>query len=127
MRYMVKWAECINVPQWRHLGILHFPWALANLTVFFGHLCKDQHPLFKALHPIFIFVGSMSTLYGTIQLAINVPKYDKEERKKLVGSPRGRNVKQHVNSEKWEITYSLSVVLFAAILSYATVYLSTLF
>jgi len=128
LRYMSRWGRCLGIHRWKSLAILHFPWALANLAVFLGHLHKDQCEVFKILHPLFIFLGGITILIGTIRLALYVPEGGTEEKKKLEGMLRNRvGIKPASTSRDWDVRYSLSSVLLAAVLSYVSLYSTALF
>lgn len=126
LRYMSRWGKCLGVQQWKNLAWLHMPWAFANLAVLLGHLHKDQCQLFKLLHPIFIFLGSISILFGTIQLTLHVPEGGSEEKKKLERTLIDSNG-TITNTKGWDLKYSLSSGLFAAIFSYISLYVTPIF
>lgn len=128
LRYMSRWGRCLGLHKWKSLAILHFPWALANSAVFLGHVHKDQCLLFKRLHPILIFFGGITTLVGTIQLALDVPDGGLDEKKKLEKILRNRTlIKPASISKDWDLRYSASSSILAVLLSYVSLYTTAFF
>ena len=126
---MTRWSKCTGLSGWRNLAYLHLPWVLANVTVFLGHLYKDKSTILKSLHPVFIFLGSMSTLIGTALLIVERKRSSHEDSanmKDLLCTYQSRNSAES-NSEgngMFEGRYTLNCILFAAILSYASLCLT---
>lgn len=129
LRAMTRWSKCTGLSGWRNLAYLHLPWALANATVFLGHLHKDKSTILKSLHPVFIFLGSISTLIGSQVLIVERKRNlheDSAHMKDLLGtSPSCISAEPNSDgSGLFERRYTLNCILFAALLSYASLCLT---
>ena len=127
LRAMIRWSKCLGIPGWKKLAYLHLPWALANATVFLGHLHKDKSTILKSLHPIFIFLGSVSTLVGSV-LLIQERKRDQDLHndttlaKDLLGTSSSRTSAEprSVGNGLFDYRYTLNCIVTAALFSYAS-------
>lgn len=129
---MTRWSKCTGLSGWRNLAYLHLPWVLANATVFLGHLHKDKGKILKSLHPVFIFLGSISTLIGTTLLILE-RKRDRQEDSALMkdlldtSSSRCADESHAVGNGLLDRQYISKCILFAALLSYASLCLTPSF
>jgi len=127
---MTRWSKSLGISGWKTLAYLHSPWALANVAVFLGHLHKDQNLMLKSLHPVFIFLGSVSTLIGTIMLLQERKGKVKEDTtlvKSMLGAPTNRTELRSDRSGLFDRRYTLNCILLAALLSYASLHLTPMF
>ena len=132
LRVMTRWSKSLDIPGWKRLACLHFPWVLANVAVFLGHLHKDQNLILKALHPMLIFAGSVSTLVGTILLIRERNGNAKEDRtltKDMLVAPASRTPGESGSDRNvlFDRRYTFNCILLAALLSYASLYLTPIF
>lgn len=126
---MTRWSKCTGLSGWRNLAYLHLPWVLANVTVFLGHLHRDKSTILKSLHPVFIFLGSISTLIGTTLLILERRRDLQEDSalmKDLLGTCSSRtSAESHPSGNcLFDRRYTLNCILFAALLSYASLCLT---
>jgi hypothetical protein len=129
---MTRWSKSLGISGWKRLACLHFPWVLANIAVFLGHLHKDQNLMLKALHPMLIFAGSVSTLVGTMLLIRERNGNAKEDRtltKDMLFASASRTPGESGSDTNtlFDRRYSFNCILLAVLLSYASLYLTPIF
>lgn len=123
--YMSRWADCTGMRQWKTLSLMHLPYMVVNAIVATNHLNRDRIPALKLLHPMFVFVGSLASLLGTLLVARSNGIWRK-------GSKQGNHKKLKclvAESEPgaapypdWDLRYTTKSIILALILSYASVY-----
>ena len=68
LRCMWRWSGFTN-KKWKLYSLLHIPACLVNAIVVINHLHRDQIGFLRVLHPILVFVGSITTCYGACAIA----------------------------------------------------------
>ena len=126
--YMFKWADCSGIRQWKNLALLHFPNAIVMATVMINHFHHDHIPMLKLLHPMFVLLGSITTLIGSFRVArANGWARDESEESKMKNTMDTiitKTTKEDGTYSNWDYFYSLNVFGMAALLSYLTLCLA---
>jgi hypothetical protein len=127
--YMWRWGDkdCTGNRKWKIYTALHLPAFLVNGVVIVNHLHRDQLVALKVLHPVLIFVGSITTLFGSflVSRANGWSPFSKEKN-------NGSSCSTILSSEKegrqtgrdWDIAYTLASFAAGSILSYGLLYLA---
>ena len=68
LRCMWRWSDFTN-KQWKLYSLLHTPACMVNAIVVINHLHRDQIEFLRVLHPVLVFVGSITTCYGAYAIA----------------------------------------------------------
>jgi hypothetical protein len=69
LRCMWRWGDLTRNAKWKQYTLLHLPACLVNGIVMINHLHRDQIAPLRLLHPVFVFVGSIATFYGSYVVA----------------------------------------------------------
>jgi hypothetical protein len=126
--YMSRWAECTGIRQWKALSLLHMPYVLVNAIVALNHFHRDGISGLKLLHPLFVFVGSLATLFGTAMVVSAGSNWG--WRRGTTGNDDNSKCLLDGAESKagaypdWDPWYSAKSMMLSVFLSYASVYFS---
>jgi hypothetical protein len=117
-RYMSRWADCTGIRQWKALSLLHLPYVVVNAIVALNHFHRDGISGLKLLHPLFVLVGSLTTLLGTTR----VVSAGSDNSKCLLDD--AAESKAGAAYPDWDPRFTAKSMILAVFLSYASVYSS---
>ena len=127
-RYMWRWgeADCTGNRKWKLYTLLHSPAFLVNAIVVANHLHRDQLTFLKILHPIFVFIGSIATLFGSFAVSKangwNSPNIDRKAASSILRTFRKDS--NSIGGKDWGISYTLASIAAGSVLAYGSLYLS---